>query len=154
MSEEASAAARPMDVWPDPSLTDTAAPRVDAPLDRKRFLEATKQALADFSRPERLAMSPLCRTRVVRKRAGPRADAEARASALRDLMREVAEGLAETRSGDKYLRVLTRTYFNPAESQRLAARSLNLPGTTYRRHLRRGVEYVAAKLWEIDSGGR
>jgi hypothetical protein len=47
--------------------------------------------------------------------------------------------------------VLLRTYIQPAPTQEIAAELLDLPFSTYRRHLQAGIARVAALLWSRDT---
>jgi hypothetical protein len=49
---------------------------------------------------------------------------------------------------------LYRTYFDPAPSQERAAELLDLPFSTYRRHLEGGGTRVGEILWQKEIGGR
>ena len=61
--------------------------------------------------------------------------------------------LKETPRQDKAYRALDRTYFRPAASQEQAAELLDLPYSTFRRHLKAGVAELAAMLWRKEMGG-
>jgi hypothetical protein len=49
--------------------------------------------------------------------------------------------------------VLERTYLEPAATQEVAAELLDLPFSTYRRHLKSGLERLCAWLWEGELYG-
>jgi hypothetical protein len=53
----------------------------------------------------------------------------------------------------KWHRALHHTYFQPAATQEQAAELLDLPFSTYRRHLRAAIQYVTEWLWarEVES---
>ncbi|HEY5574249.1 MAG TPA: hypothetical protein VIK64_14605, partial [Anaerolineales bacterium] len=53
---------------------------------------------------------------------------------------------------EKYYRALERTYFHPAPTQEAAAELLDLPFSTYRRHLKAGIEHVIDALWQQEIG--
>ena len=57
-----------------------------------------------------------------------------------------------TRARDKAFRALDRTYLRTSRTQESAAAVLGLPFSTYRRHLRQGLEGVVAWLWERELG--
>ena len=51
------------------------------------------------------------------------------------------------------MRALERTYLRPAPTQEAAAELLDLPFSTYRGHLTRGVERVVDWLWQRELYG-
>jgi hypothetical protein len=53
----------------------------------------------------------------------------------------------------RYARVLEVTYLRAATTQEAAAARLNLPFSTYRRHLRAGAAALADVLWEWEIHG-
>jgi hypothetical protein len=54
--------------------------------------------------------------------------------------------------GEKYYRALERTYFRPVATQERAAELLNLPFSTYRRHLTGGIDRIIKQLWHQEIG--
>jgi hypothetical protein len=116
------------------------------------FAAAVRAALRDLGRPDGLRENPLLRSRLVTERAGAAAGAAERVAALRALVREAAESLAATPRDAKLYRALHRTYIAPAPTQEEAAEALDLPFSTYRRHLGAGIARVAAILWDQDIG--
>jgi hypothetical protein len=67
---------------------------------------------------------------------------------LATVLRDAVDGLAE-----KYQRAVDRTFVRPAGTQEKAAEVLDLPFSTYRRHLTRGVDAVIAALWDRELYG-
>lgn len=63
---------------------------------------------------------------------------------------------ATTLSGDarddKLFRALDLTYLRTSRTQEAAAAALGLPFSTYRRHLRRGLDRVVAAMWRQELG--
>ena len=120
-------------------------------LSQPEFADAVRRALRDLHRPDALAANPLTRTRVVRERTAERPAHEA----LRELLDEAVDALRADRRGEKLVRALDRTYLRPAPTQEAAAELLDLPFSTYRGHLTRGVERVVDWLWqrELDGAG-
>ncbi len=118
------------------------------------FMAAVRDALRNFHRPDALRTNPLLRSRVVSESAGSGADETGRITALRDLLKEAAESLQASPRETKRYRALYRTYFNPAPSQERAAELLDLPFSTYRRHLKGGGTRVGEILWQKEIGGR
>jgi len=118
-------------------------------LAREQFDEAVRDALHRLHDDAALAGNPLLRSRLVRERAG---GGEA-ADALRELIGEAVIALRADPRTRRYERALTRTYLRPERTQELAAESLDLPLSTYRRHLRRGEERVTEWLWQRELYG-
>jgi hypothetical protein len=118
-------------------------------LSEQAFAAAVRDALRSLHRPEVLAANPLMRSRLVRDRGGD----EAAPEVLRELVAEAAAAVAVDPRDDRYHRALDRTYLRPASSQEKAAELLDLPFSTYRRHLARGVDRVTAWLWQRELFG-
>ena len=136
----------------------TPPPAATAPLvvlSEPEFASAVRDALRDLARPDGLRDSPLLRSRLVTDRVGSGAATAERMTALRSLVREAIESLQSTPRDSKLYRALHHTYVNPAPTQEAAAELLDLPFSTYRRHLSAGIARVADILWsrDIGSGG-
>jgi hypothetical protein len=118
-------------------------------LSQPEFAEAVRRALRDLHRPNALATNPLVGTRVVRERgaASPARDA------LRALLHDAVDALRADPRGEKLVRALERTYLRPAPTQEAAAELLDLPFSTYRGHLTRGLERVVDWLWQRELYG-
>jgi hypothetical protein len=116
------------------------------------FATAVRDALRDYTDAASLADNPLTRSRLVSGIAGREAPPAARAAALRKLLRESVESLQESPRLAKFHRAIYHTYFQPAVTQEQAAEILDLPFSTYRRHLRSGIEEVTARLWTREIG--
>ncbi|SDW39222.1 AAA ATPase domain-containing protein [Amycolatopsis xylanica] len=101
------------------------------------FAAAVKQALRDFTRDDRLAESPLAPAGKT-----PRE----RARALADLIRAAAAKMEASPKDRRGFRAVHHTYLQPAESQARAAELLDLPTSTYRRHLTAGVTRLTELL--------
>lgn len=114
------------------------------------FVAAVQAALASLHRDEALAVSPLLRSRVARDAAAP---AEPGPDTLRELIERAVATLRVDPRDARYERAVVRTYVRPAGTQELAAEALGVPFSTYRRHLRRGVERVADWLWRCELHG-
>lgn len=126
-------------------------------LTRMDFDNAVRSALRDWHRPDALEANPLLRTRMVADRAGAavqggRERPAHAAEMLRDLLTDAVDALREDPRQAKFHRVVATTYFHKVPSQMAAAERLRLPFSTYRRHLRRGVERVSALLWRREAG--
>jgi hypothetical protein len=118
-------------------------------LSQPEFADAVRRALRDLHSPGALATNPLARARVVRER-----EAEVSApEALRGLVREALDALRDDPRREKLIRALECTYVRPAPTQEAAAELLNLPFSTYRGHLTRGLEWVVDWLWQRELYG-
>jgi hypothetical protein len=106
------------------------------------FRHALRGALRDYTRPDKLADSRLQFARLLKGvQQGP-----AIATAMQRLLGEAAAALKANPRDMKLYRAVWHTYFEPLESQEKVAERLNLPFSTYRRHLGRGVERIATWL--------
>ncbi|GAA1003235.1 hypothetical protein Aple_003010 [Acrocarpospora pleiomorpha] len=119
-----------------------------AVLSQAEFAEAVRKALRQLSRLDALAASPLTRTRLIAERAG-----QDPATALGDLLRQTIDDLREDPRAVKFHRALSVTFLRGTPTQELAAQRLGLPFTTYRRHLKAGIERVCADLWHRELYG-
>ena len=121
-------------------------------LSRSGFEEALRNAFRDFARPDKLHGNPLLHSRIVIDAVGLGADDRARINALCTLIETTTEQLASNLRDAKYYRAVHRTYLRPAASQEQAAEQLDLPFSTFRRHLKRGLNRVTDILWEQELG--
>jgi hypothetical protein len=130
-----------------------AAPPVAEPtevaLDRSAFDEAVRSALRDLPRPDRLATNPLLRSRMLRE-VSPSSDPAGLDHALRTAVAE----LPDVPRTAKARRAVERTFLHGAVTQEAAAEVLDLPFSTYRRHLAAGIAMVAEVLWRWEVYGR
>ncbi|MET1058479.1 MAG: hypothetical protein ABWX84_02710 [Nocardioides sp.] len=116
------------------------------PLSRDRFAEALRTALHDLHQPDRLRANELMGSRLA-------VDYD-RVSAER-LRATIVAGVAHvTRDprAESLGRVLDRTYVHAAPTQEAAAEVLDLPFSTYRRHLARALERLSDLLWAVEIG--
>lgn len=116
------------------------------------FAEAVREALRDFKRTGGLNENPLLNSRLVVQKAGNNASETRRVETLQKLVEQAAGQLQATPKEAKYYRALYHTYLQPAATQEYAAEILDLPFSTYRRHLTRGVERVTEILWGWELG--
>lgn len=114
------------------------------------FAEGVRRALKVFGRADALRDSVLLTTRLVLARSGPDADARTRATVLRDLIRGAATRMEASPGDRRAFRAVHHTYLQPAATQAEAARLLDLPMTTYRRHLAAGIERLTQLLRQED----
>ncbi|HYZ56175.1 MAG TPA: ATP-binding protein [Streptosporangiaceae bacterium] len=115
-------------------------------LSRSEFDDAVRAALRSLH-SESLSASVLVRSRIVA--GNPDAD---RTRGLRDLLVDTIRSMSEDPRAAKLYRVLDATFLHAAPTQEVAANSLGLPFTTYRRHLTRGIQLVCDRLWRRELG--
>jgi hypothetical protein len=121
-------------------------------LSQQEFAAAVGAALRDLTRPDRLRGNPLTQSWLVMSRASsaPQAGASDRAATLARLAREAAETLQASPRDLKLYRAIYHTYLQPAATQEQAAELLDLPFSTYRRHLKAGVLRLTEILWQWE----
>jgi hypothetical protein len=122
-------------------------------LSRPAFETALRDALHMLNRPDGLLNNPLLRSRLVIDRAGPQANDQARVAALQALIRETAEVLQATPREVKSYRAIYHTYLNPGQTQEQVADLLDIPFSTFRRHLKTGIARLADLLWQRELQG-
>ena len=121
-------------------------------LSQPEFAEAVREALRCATRHDELQRNPLMRSRLVMQRAGNDSTPRLRAETLQTLLKEVATLLQSSPKTNRAYRALHHTYFQPAATQELAAELLDLPFSTYRRHLKEGIDHVVDTLWSSELG--
>ncbi len=134
--------------------SENAAPSDEvAVLSREQFDDGVQHALRDIARPHALRNNALLRSRMVTGRAGHHADEAARVAALQSLVQDACKALCSTPRDSKFYRALDHTYLHPAPTQEQAADLMDLPFSTFRRHLKSGIEAVCDLLWRDEVGG-
>lgn len=118
-------------------------------LSEQEFADAVQDALRDLTRPDRLNNSPLLQSRLVIEASG-RGD---KALTLQKLIKDAADSLQASPRDTKFYRALYHTYLQPAPTQEQAAELLDLPFSTFRRHLKSGVDRVIEILWRQELQG-
>lgn len=118
-------------------------------LSQAEFEDSVRQALRDYPHPDLLAHSPLLRSRLMQQIEGDSASP----AALQALIREAAESLHASAKTEKFYLALLYTYLKPAQTQEAAAELLDLPFSTYRRHLTTGIARVSEWLWQRELYG-
>jgi hypothetical protein len=121
-------------------------------LSRPDFELAIRQALRDLGQPDSLRHNPLLRSRLIDERAGHDAATAARTAALQSLLKDAAETLRDSPRELKFYRALYHTYLQPAPTQEKAAELLDLPFSTFRRHLKTAITRVTELLWQQEIG--
>lgn len=119
-------------------------------LSQEEFSSAVREALRSFSQPASLHQSLLLRSRLVLGE-GSSPETE-RIQKLRAFIQRAADTLHSNPRSEKYYRALDKTYFHPAPTQEIAAEVLDVPFSTYRRHLKSGIEAVVDQLWQQEIG--
>lgn len=132
---------------PGPTQAPARVPEPVLVLSRAGFASAVRDALRSFTLPGNLASSPLIRSRLVLDRPG-----ESRAAALQALLQEAASELQAAPRTEKFYQALYHTYLHAAPTQERAAELLDLPFSTYRRHLASGLDHVVEALWQRELG--
>lgn len=122
-------------------------------LSQEAFAQAVEDGLRDYVRPDVLRGNPLLRSRVVHSRVEATAGDAERVAALRGLLKDAAEQLQQSPKENKYYRAVYHTYLQPAPTQERAAELLDVPFSTYRRHLKAGMMRIAEILWRAETGG-
>ena len=115
-------------------------------LSESEFGDAVRRALRDLGRADLLARNPLVRSRLVHARA----TAKSGTDGLSTVVREAAERLRSHPRDEKLFRAVDRTFLRPAGTQEKAAEVLDLPFSTYRRHLAHGIDRIVADLWSQE----
>lgn len=136
-----------------PAAAPPPAPAAAPALDEAAFRDAVHEALKCFTRPRALRSSPLLASRIVTAGAGEGASDAERVPALQALLRRAAETLRAAPRQEKWADALRYTYFEPASSQERAAQRLFVSFSTFRRHLKAGVDHVAETLWQWEARG-
>lgn len=125
------------------------APPPPAPvrLSEAEFADAVRDALRHLHDHSTLLANPLVQSRLVAGRRGSDP-----AAALKQLLLSTLETLQHTPKQRKLHRAVYHTYVQPAPSQEAAAELLDVPFSTFRRHLRQGVEAITGQLWQAETG--
>jgi hypothetical protein len=145
----------PVDLWLDVmaerELTGEQGPiamdrQRPAPLTRIEFDEAVRSALRDLGRPDRLRSNRLTGSLIVGE-STTNPSAELRSVLTAEIAR-LSAASATAATG----RVLDRTFVRAAPTQEAAAEVLDLPFSTYRRHLAKAVDELTDVLWSVEIG--
>ncbi|GAA1253796.1 ATP-binding protein [Kitasatospora nipponensis] len=111
---------------------------------REEFAAGVRQAVRGLGRADGLHGADLLRARLVTSAPDGRTDAT---RVLREALLEAAAALEASPLDRRAFRALHHTYLQPAPSQQRAADLLDLPMTTYRRHLAKGLARLTELLW-------
>lgn len=129
---------------PQPAITYTV-------LNADELAAAVREALRTYHEPTALSRNLLLGTRLVAKHAGPNSSTTQRVAALKTLLQQAAAELQTSPREVKLYRALHHTYFQPTVTQEQAAELLDLPFSTYRRHLSAGVTYLVEWLQQQET---
>lgn len=119
-------------------------------LSQAEFIPAVQEALKDYTRLEELAKNPLLRSRLVLEQLPAKARLKEKTAVLNELIKTVVESWRSNPREEKLYRAIHRTYLQPAPTQEIAAEMLDLPFSTYRRHLKSGIDKLATSLWQRE----
>lgn len=133
-----------------PPLPNQTTPFAVLLFDEKGFAAAVHDALRDYTDTVALANNPLLQSHLLHKTIPQDTPTPQRIKALQNLLKDAAASLQDSPRQMKLYRALYQTYFQPAATQEKAAELLDLPFSTYRRHLRSGIDYVTERLWQQE----
>lgn len=122
-------------------------------LSQEDFAGAVREALHAFTDANTLRRNPLLQSRLVVEQAGAGSSAARRIETLKEQLQTATATLKQSPRQAKLFRALHHTYFQPAATQEQAAEILDIPFSTYRRHLRAGIAHVTEYLWQQELGG-
>jgi hypothetical protein len=145
-------AEREMALAPSASIS-APTPETLVALSEEEFGAAVREALQCYTRPDRLRTNPLLRSRLIVERTGAAANTTERVAALHAQIHDEAERLRASPRDTKLYRVLHHTYLQPAATQEQAADLLDLPFSTYRRHLKAALAQLTEGLWRRELHG-
>lgn len=116
------------------------------------FGAAVRSALHEFTHADALLANPLVQSRLVTQKCGATAGPSERAAVLQALIKQAAESLEASPRDAKLYRALQRTYLQPVGTQEQVAEILDLPFSTFRRHLKSGMDRLTEILWHQEIG--
>lgn len=121
-------------------------------LSKDAFDEAVLTSIKHFTSPDRLTGNPLLRSRLVLEYERS-TNTTSSIEVLQQLIQTAAEQLKVNPKEEKFYRAVYRTYLHPAVSQERAAELLDIPFSTYRRHLKSGIDRIREILWQRELAG-
>lgn len=133
---------------PFPAVTDQL-----VVLSKSEFAKAVHEALRHLFETEGLRNNPLLRSRLVIKTGDTNLPLAEQIVRLQQVIRTSIETLPSSPRRLKLYRALYHTYLQPAPTQEQAAELLDLPYSTFRRHLKAGVDEVTEYLWRQEISG-
>lgn len=139
-----------IEVETDTDLSDVITKGDSQDLPQDDFEISVKSALQHFVETDSLQQSPLLFCNLVNSRVGTESNIGERIECLRALILEATTSFAKHPKSEIYARILHRTYYQPARSQELAADSLGVSYSTFRRHLVKARSWLTAELWQLE----
>ncbi len=136
-------------------MTETTPQRQSEPrivLSQDEFTVAVRDALRNIAHPQVLGSTPLTGCRWVVSRVGANSENGTPARALQSALIEAAESLQRTPREQRFYNALYHAYFHAAPTQEKAAELLDLPFSTFRRHLKEGIDRLTEILWQKEIG--
>lgn len=121
---------------------------------RDEFAKGVRHALKHFHVPDMLAKNPLLNSALVTGRTGAKADSDSKVRSLQAVIAEVVKFLGTVPKRVPLYQALRYTYLEPKGSQERVTEWLDLPFSTYRGHLRAGIEVLTDVLWRKDVEAR
>ena len=118
------------------------------------FEKALRDALKNLTDPDEFFGNLLLESRLITKAVGENAHWQERAAYLQSLISEAIASLENHPRQSRAYRALYRTFVHPAPTQEKAAEILDLPFSTYRRHLGEGIEHITRVLWREENEPR
>ncbi|WP_217242505.1 AAA family ATPase [Streptomyces sp. AC555_RSS877] len=112
-------------------------------MSKPEFTVAVRSALRDLRRPQALEANPLRHSRLIVDHG----------MTLREVLSNAVAGLVTARGGDKAHQVATLAFLEGAPTQEAAARRLQMPYSTYRRHLTTAISRIEERLWQHEQTG-
>ncbi|MBV9469118.1 MAG: sigma-70 family RNA polymerase sigma factor [Abitibacteriaceae bacterium] len=121
-------------------------------LSQTEFTTAVHDALKHFARPTALRNNALLHSRLIVESVGVTANTGERVANLQALIKTICDSLQATPREQKFYQAIYHTYLHPAPSQEQAAELMDIPFSTFRRHLKTGVARVTDMLWQREVG--
>ena len=119
-------------------------------LSHVQFAHEVRAVLRKFQSPSALYQSPLLHSRLLSSRVGINATIPEKVAELQTTIREACSEVESSPRETKFYRALYHTYLHGASTQEQVAEVLDLPFSTYRRHLTAGVNRLIAILWQKE----
>jgi ATP/maltotriose-dependent transcriptional regulator MalT len=109
----------------------------------RKFVQDVRESLRRLHQTEQLLSSPLLDTTLFSRELA----LERRTVRLREILVSQVQQLANNAQTEPFYRALHHTFVQPSGTQLLAAECAAMSFGTYRRHLKAGIQEVAANLW-------
>jgi hypothetical protein len=112
-------------------------------IDEETFEKSIRHALKNLHDPDEFFGNPLLESSLVETTH----HWLQRALALQQLLYATIATLEKHPKQARAYRALDKTFLHPEATQEQAAEMLDIPFSTYRRHLNEGIDYVVRTLW-------